>query len=866
MTRNKANQRTTRSGVVVRAAAGLVMGVACASASGQTDAAARAAQAGNPQPGQQPQPGSPTPAPALNQPTPPGVPTVTETPTAPPTPDVPRPAGLERFDGRPIREVRVVGLVTVEPQLVNNQIRSKPGQALSIESVQQDIQRLNRLGRFKKIDVKTQGFEDGSIALIYEFGEVPIIKGVESVGNRQLTTREIGAVIGLLEGTPVDRYQLDRARRQIQDLYRKKGYYLSEVTVDEDELEKTGIVLFRIREGERIKIAEIRFEEFGGGKLVFTAGQLHQSIKSRESNWFETGPLDDQTLAQDVASLVSYYQDRGYLDVRVGQRVQVAPNGREAILGFVISEGEIYTMRSVRVELNNGRNEPSGQPPTVFTLPQIAGLMEIKAGDVYSADKIKKSVKAVEEAYGRLGRIQTRVVKAELRDPLRPVVDLLILLNEAPPLKTGLVTIQGDTLTRQNVIRREMKVLPERPLDMTEVERSEQRLEETRLFEPGSVKITYQPEDSSQPGYRDVRVEVKETNTGSLGFGVGVNSDAGVVGEISLSQRNFDWSDVPDSFGEFISGRGFRGGGQSFNLTLAPGNEVQTYSISLSDPALFDTDYSGSVGAFYMTRQYRQYDENRFGGNFSVGRRFGERWTAAATFRMAEVELSDIDVDAPVDVYEVEDPHFLTGVGARLTRYTSDNRFRPTNGTKFDATAEQVGAMGGDFTFTKMTASYSVYLPIYESFMGYKTVLSLNTRVGYIPQDEDEVPVYERFYQGGRDFRGFAFRAVSPKGIENNTGLQGDDPVGGTWSFFVGAEVEQPLWQDVLSGVLFVDTGTVTNDPGFDDYRLSVGFGVRIYVNSLSPLPLAFDFGFPVLRQEGDDDRIFSFSLDLPFR
>jgi outer membrane protein insertion porin family len=789
------------------------------------------------------------------------------TPATPPQPEAARPTALERFEGRPIREVRVTGLAVVEPQLVNNQIRSKPGAPLSIDAVQQDLQRLTRLGRFKKIDVQAREFEDGSIGLVYDFAEVPVIKGVEAVGNRQLTTSEIGAVIGLLEGTPVDRFQLDRARRQIQELYRKKGYYRSEVTVDEAELEKTGIVLFRIIEGERIKIAEIRFEEFTGGQLSFTRGQLNQDIKSKESTWFETGPLDDQTLDQDVAALVSFYQDRGHLDVRVGRRIDVAPNGREAILRFVISEGPVYTLRSVRVEQNNGRGEPSGKPPTVFTPEQIAGLMQIKAGDVYSANKIKKSVKAVEEAYGRLGRIDTRVVKAELRDPNQPVVDLLVLMAEGPPMTVGLPKIQGDDLTRQNVIRREFGALaPGRPLDSTEVDRVKQRLEDTRLFEPGSVKITIQPEEAMRMGVRDLLVEVEETNTGSIGFGVGVNSDAGVVGEISLTQRNFDWTDTPESFSEFLSGRAFRGGGQSFNLTLAPGTEVQTYSISLSDPALFDSDYSGSATGFYQTREYKQYDENRYGGNFAFGRRFGERWTAALTFRANEVELRDIDRDAPVDVYEVADPHLVTGVGGKLTRYTSDSRFRPTNGTKFDAAIEQVGALGGDFDFTKFAGSYSVYLPIYESFLGYKTVLSLNSRVGYIPQDKDEVPVYERFYQGGRDFRGFSYRTVSPKGIRNDTGTQGDDPVGGTWSIFFGAEVEQPLFQDMLSGVVFIDTGTVTNQVGFDDYRVSVGFGVRIYVNQLSPLPLAFDFGFPLVREEGDDERLFSFSLDLPFR
>ncbi len=165
--------------------------------------------------------------------------------------------------------------------------------------------------------------------------------------------------------------------------------------------------------------------------------------------------------------------------MRVGRRVQTAPNGREAILSFVIAEGQIYTMRSVRVELNDGREQPSGKPPTIFTTEQLAALMAIKAGDVYSADRIRKSVKAVEEAYGRLGRVDTRVGKAELRDPTLPVVDLLLLINESPAYKVGLPIIRGDQLTQQSVIRRELDFYPERPLDSTAIERTRQRLEDT---------------------------------------------------------------------------------------------------------------------------------------------------------------------------------------------------------------------------------------------------------------------------------------------------------------------------------------------------------------------------------------------------
>lgn len=801
---------------------------------------------------------------APSQPTAPATDSTATPPPAPAAESIPLPPALAPLEGRYIREVKVQGLNAVSPQLAQNQIRSKPGQPLALETIRGDLQRLTRLGRFKKIEVTSQSLSDQSVVLTYLCVETPIVEDVQAVGNRQVTTGELAGVINILKGTPVDRYQIDRAKRQIEDLYRKKGYYLSSVSIDEEELEQRGVLLFVIREGERIRVTEIRYEAFEG-QLSFTPGQLSDSVKTKEWNWFETAPLDDDILDTDVAELIKYYQERGHLDVRVGPRVQTSPNGREAIVTFIIAEGPVYTLRSVKVRHTSPLGD-NADTQTVYTPDQIKGLLTIKPGDVYSADKLRKSIEAVQDAYGRLGYVDARVNRSELRDPTSPQVDLQITITEGRRFLTGLVNVTGNPLTKQNVIRRDLDIVPERPLDTTAIDRSRQKLEETRLFAPGSIKLTIQPEDEERPGYRDVLAEVTETNTGSLGFGVAADSDLGLVGQIVYEQRNFDVSDWPDSFGEFISQKAFRGAGQTFNITLAPGTDIQTYSISLAEPRLFDSDYSGSIGGAYRKREFRQYDEERIGGNISVGRRFGERWSGSLTFRAAQIELSDIDIDAPVDVYDVEDASLLTGIGLRLTRFTSDSRFRPTNGTKLELGGEQVGAFGGDFDFSRLTAAYTIYIPVYESFLGQKTVLSLKSSVGYILQSEDDVPVYERFYLGGRDFRGFDFRTVSPKGIRNDTMTLGDDPVGGTWSFFLGAEVEQPLWKDVISAVVFVDSGTVVNDIGFDDYRVSAGFGLRLYVQQLGPVPLGFDFGFPIIKQFGDQERIFTFSLDLPFR
>jgi outer membrane protein insertion porin family len=334
------------------------------------------------------------------------------------------------------------------------------------------------------------------------------------------------------------------------------------------------------------------------------------------------------------------------------------------------------------------------------------------------------------------------------------------------------------------------------------------------------------------------------------------------VGRISLIQRNFDVRDTPDSTGEFFSGRAFRGGGQTFQLELLPGDRVETYSISLTEPYLFESDYSGTAQLIYRNRDFDEFDEERYGLRLGLGRRFGTRWTGNLRFRAESVELGDIQPDKPTDIFAVADQNTLLGLSASLERSTIDSIFRPTRGSR---TRFQVEQVVGDFTFTNFNARHTIFVPLREDYLGRPTVLSLTGELGYIPQGNEDTPTYERFYLGGQSFRGFEFRTVSPKGIRNDNGLPSDDPVGGSWLVFLGAEVSQPIFEEVLSIVFFVDSGTVTEDAGLDDYRVSVGTGLRLYVPQLSPAPLAFDFGIPVIKQDSDERRLFTFSVDLPF-
>lgn len=820
---------------------------------------------------------------------------------------------LRGLEGRPVRRVVIERLPTDDDQttalrqenaaLAENQIRAAAGGLYRQATVDADIARLSRLGRFERIVAQVQENDDGTIDLFYRVTEQPVIRDVQVTGNRRISDKDIAeaVVVEQLAGTPVDRDQLDRYARRIEELYRTRGYSGANVTWDEDELRDNGVVLFRVTEGERVRVTQIRFE----GNTSFTEAMLKREIRTRTAGILSRGPLDDEVLLDDVAAIRRYYQDRGYLDVEVDRLPpRISPNGKEAIVTFLIEEGPLYTLRSVQVfypdqvrevfptraealaaaapgeeVIAAGPSRYAVYPAQPFSSGQIAGLMEIKSGDVYALDKLEDSMTAIEDAFGALGYQGVRdgsgrLVRRELRDPDDPrLVDLRLEVRPGERALTGEIRIIGNDITKHSVIRRQISLQPERPLDPSEVRRSTRSLIASGLFagsqppDPERLpRIDVLPEDPDYPGYRDVLIEVNETNTGAFSLGGVVSSDGGLVGSFSYEQRNFDVLDTPDSAGELFSGRAFRGGGQTFSIDLSPGTERQRYFISLTEPRLNDTDYSGTISGGYTTRDFREFDEARWVLRSGIGRRFGTRWRGNAVLRSEWIELSDIQPSRSTDIFELEGGSQLTSLALGLNRNTIPlaDRFDPGRGTNTSIGVERAGVLGGDFEYTKLTLEHIVFATLDEDFLGNKTTLKLEGQVGWVVEGSDEVPVFERFYRGGRNFRGFEFRAIAPFGERNDNGERSEETVGGAWDLFLGAEIKKPLFEDIVSVVFFVDSGTVLDEPGFEQYRVSVGTGLRL-LTPLSPAPIALDFGFPIVKEDGDEERLFTFSVDIPF-
>lgn len=354
------------------------------------------------------------------------------------------------------------------------------------------------------------------------------------------------------------------------------------------------------------------------------------------------------------------------------------------------------------------------------------------------------------------------------------------------------------------------------------------------------------------PGWVDIDVNATEGRTGRLMFGAGVNSNAGVVGSFVWDESNFDLFRPPTSFADIIEGRAWRGGGQRFRAEAAPGNQVSRYSVSWTDPYFLYTDFGLSVSGFYFNRYYPDWTEDRYGGRVSLSRQFTPEWSAAMALRLEEVAMRDARTPTPAIVTPLLGTSFLSTGRLSVTHDTRDSSMMPTEGHYFDVGYEQAF---NDFHFPRLDSEFRQYFTVYNRPDGSgRHVVTVAGSAGW---SGDDTPVFERYYAGGfQSFRGFAYRGVTPR--------IGNFSVGGTFQALGTVEYRVPVTaDDMINVVAFTDFGTVDTEVSLENFRATAGFGLRVVIPAMGPVPLAFDFAFPIAKQDFDDDQIFSFYVGI---
>ena len=349
-----------------------------------------------------------------------------------------------------------------------------------------------------------------------------------------------------------------------------------------------------------------------------------------------------------------------------------------------------------------------------------------------------------------------------------------------------------------------------------------------------------------------IDVVVKERQTGQFMFGVGVNSNAGVMGNIVIDEQNFDIRNPPRSWEQIRNATAFRGAGQQMRIEAMPGNLLSRYGVTFREPYLFDTRINFAINGFYFNRFYQNWTEQRLGGRISFGYQLTPDLSAVASLGGQRVHIGNPTIPTPPELTAVlGNTHLYTGT-VQLVHDIRDSPFLATQGHRLSIELEQ---SFGSFSFPRAIINTQKYFLLHQRADGSgRHVLSYVNDTGFTGS---QTPIYENFFAGGYNtLRGFYYRGASPLDM----GVQ----VGGRFEFLNSVEYMLPITaDDTLRAVTFVDFGSVepTTELKWQDFRIAPGFGLRVTIPAMGPAPIALDFAFPIHKAPGDRLQVFNFFM-----
>lgn len=745
--------------------------------------------------------------------------------------------------GQTINRIEFEGLKSTSAESLRDTVGISPGDVWNKSEISAACRRLAETQKFDGVPFADPRMDGGQLVLTFVVRERPFIVSIDFVGNEQFDDGDLLKELPIGVGGSVSEFLIRQSQQTVQQKYREAGYAYASVDVDGDVLETENRVLFRISEGPRVRVEEVRFE----GNSEFGDKRLRSLIETTTAVWlFRTGAFDEDTAKRDAAAIKSYYVDRGFLNAQVGYRIDPM-SGDQASLAvtFQIDEGIRHAVKSIAFEGN-----------VVFDELALRALMETSEDLFLDAETLKRDREKILREYGKLGYIYATVTTSQVFADQPGFVHLTMQIVEDQPYNVGRIVIRGNRYTKDRVIRRELRILPESRYDVEAVKKSEQRLVETQLFNTATIS----PQGDG-PGVRDALVTVEEADTTRILFGVGVTSNSGVVGTISIENRNFDLFDTPRTAKEYFKGRSFRGAGQTLRFQLEPGTEFTRGRLEFREPYLFDKPIGFGTAIYGFERGRDEYNERRLGANVSFDKRFEEGplegWAGEIALRVENINIDQTDFFTAPEILEDRGSNLLTTVKGTLLRDKTDSRWLPSTGDRLKLSVEQAGVLGGDHTFTRVIGQYDRYWTTKTDSFGRKHIVQVGATAGQIFGD---APVFESFYAGGiGSVRGFAFRGISPR-----SGIR-DDRIGGDFMLLANAQYSFPITGDNIRGVTFLDMGTVEEEFGLTSWRASVGFGLRVYVKYFGPVPLSFDFGVPIASDDNDDEQVFSFAFGATF-
>lgn len=757
------------------------------------------------------------------------------------------------FDPFTVKDIRIEGIQRTEAGTVFSYLPVKVGDTMTNEKASQAIKALFATGFFRDVRMEVEGD-----VLVIALEERPAIYTIDFVGLKEFDKDQLKKALrdnGIAEGRIFDRAMLERAEQELKRQYLSRGKYSVAITTTVTPLERNRVgINFNVEEGDVAAIKQINLV----GVTAFKEKELLEQFQLRTPNWISWYTKSDQysrqKLAADLESLRSYYLNRGYLEFNIeSTQVSISPDKKDIYITVSIVEGERYAVSSVKL---------AGD--LLLSEAELRKLVKVKAGDSFSREKLNESTKAISDRLGAQGYAFANVNAAPELDKEKRQVAFTIFVDPGKRVYVRRINVVGNTKTRDEVIRQEMRQIEGAWYDADKVQLSKQRVDKTNYFGEVNVETPPVPGTTDQV---DVNVSVTEKNTGNISLGAGFSSSEKLILSGSISQANLFGS------GKFAS------------LSLNTGKINRTAAFSYTNPYFtvdgvsqgFDV-YHRRVDPTNSSLQVGYYRSQSTGGGVRWGIPIGEKESLSFGPSIDHTSL-DLDATSPYRYQQFVSKYGEANTTVLATAgWATDGRdsvLYPTKGTLQRANIEMATPIG-DLQFYKMTYSYQKFVPLSKDF-----TLFVSGEAGYGDGygSDDDMPFYKNFYAGGMgSIRGYETASLGPRdticdNYQTKTNCRlSEDRIGGNRKIAGTVEMLFPmpglgLDKSLRLGV-FVDAAQIWGKSSKEQnqevgpIRLSTGLSA-IWSSPMGPLK--FSVATPINKQDGDKLQAFQFQMGQTF-
>ncbi|QBZ83306.1 Outer membrane protein assembly factor BamA [Hydrogenovibrio crunogenus] len=734
-----------------------------------------------------------------------------------------------------INKIQIEGNQRISFETVRSYLPIEVGDELSRSKVQKSIQALYQTGFFRDIAF----FQEADGILKIRVLERPSIADISIEGNELIKTEDMTQALntmGVKKGRIFNDTQMERIILDLRRRYQNQGYYAAEIDIQVKELPRNRVSLeIKVEEGKPASIGRITLV----GNKTYDDARLKGNLLLSESAIIgDSDKYAKPKLQSDIETLRSYYMDRGFAEFKVASsQVSLSLDKTQVYITINMKEGVQYTVSDIKF---------TGE--TIVKQDELKSLLKIHEGDFFSRSQIVATVNAIRDRLSEEGYAFAEIEPITQLDKNNRLVSLDFRIEPKSRVYVRRIRIEGNTRTRDYVIRRELRQFENAPYSLKAVRRSNTRLNRLGYFKTAKVDT-----DRISKDQVDLVVKVEEQSTGAFNAGIGYSQLDGISFTIGVTERN-------------VIGSGYRA-----NVNGTYSASTKSADIGVTNPYFTADGVSLGGGLYYREIDAQElnvsnYTTNNYGLRVNVGYPTSEWSSLSYGLKFDDQTLKCIDTFTACKTYTSNYGRHFNSVRYTMGwSYDTKNAFYfPTDGQRTSVSGELVMPTNSDVSFYKLYLEETLYQPLSQYF-----TLRLKGDVAYGDGygDHDELPFYENFYAGGiGTVRGFEPNSLGPRydaTIDGST-----DPIGGSLRIVTNAEVTFPMPFVEDSGnlrlSLFVDAGNVFSDASavkLPEFRSAAGLGVAW----ITPVgPLAFSLAKALNYQDTDRTQVFQFNLGVP--